>query len=137
MWRWRATRGAPCVSSSCCGATGVPTTHWTSQTACAWLMSHLRLLLRVHAHRLRAHVALSFTTHAALRARPRAVDCAITLCAVAAGGMGDDAMMAAVADGVGARTVPPGLVRRRRKTPPVLSQQQQHSTAGMGGLGMG
>ena len=51
--------------------------------------------------------------------------------------MGDDAMMAAVADGVGARKVPPGLVRRRRTAPPVVQEQQQHSAAGMGALGMG
>lgn len=30
-------------------------------------------------------------------------------------GMDDDEMMSAVADGVGAKTVPAGLVRRRRK----------------------
>ena len=32
----------------------------------------------------------------------------------AAGGIGDDDLMAAIADGVGAKTVPPGLVRRKR-----------------------
>jgi hypothetical protein len=35
--------------------------------------------------------------------------------------MGDDELMEAIAENVGARKVPPGLVRRKRAHPPVLA----------------
>jgi hypothetical protein len=35
--------------------------------------------------------------------------------------MGDDELMEAIAENVGAQKVPPGLVRRKRAHPPVLA----------------
>jgi len=44
-------------------------------------------------------------------------------------GMDDDEMMASIADGVGAKTVPAGLVRRRRKKGKAPKQPVTASTS--------